>query len=29
VTGSELDVLYQGVLEEFQRLVQVVDALPA
>lgn len=29
VTGAELDVLYQGVLEEFQRLVQVVDALPA
>jgi len=29
VTGSELDVLYQSVLEEFQRLVQVVDALPA
>ncbi len=29
VTGSELDVLYQAVLEEFQRLVQVVDALPA
>ncbi len=29
VTGSELDALYQGVLEEFQRLVQVVDALPA
>jgi hypothetical protein len=29
VTGSELDALYQTVLEEFQRLVQVVDALPA
>lgn len=29
VTGSELDALYQAVLEEFQRLVQVVDALPA
>jgi len=29
MTGAELDVLYQGVLEEFQRLVQVVDALPA
>jgi hypothetical protein len=29
VTGSELDVLYQAVLEEFQRLVQVVDALPS
>lgn len=29
VTGAELDALYQGVLEEFQRLVQVVDALPA
>jgi len=29
VTGSELDLLYQGVLAEFQQLVQVVDALPA
>ncbi|MBP2673116.1 MAG: hypothetical protein H6Q85_3182 [candidate division NC10 bacterium] len=29
VTGAEMDMLYQGVLEEFQRLVQVVDALPA
>jgi hypothetical protein len=29
VTGSELEGLYQAVLEEFQRLVQVVDALPA
>lgn len=29
VTGSELETLYQAVLEEFQRLVQVVDALPA
>ena len=29
VTGAELDLVYQGVLEEFQRLVQVVDALPA
>jgi hypothetical protein len=29
VTGVELDGVYQGVLEEFQRLVQVVDALPA
>jgi predicted nucleotidyltransferase len=29
VTGSELDTLYQAVLDEFQRLVQVVDALPA
>jgi hypothetical protein len=28
VTGSELDVLYRAVLDEFQRLVQVVDALP-
>lgn len=28
VTGSELGALYQAVLEEFQRLVQVVDALP-
>lgn len=29
VTGSELELLYHAVLEEFQRLVQVVDALPA
>jgi hypothetical protein len=29
VTGSELDLLYQAVLGEFQRLVEVVDALPA
>ena len=29
VTGSEIDLLYQAVLEEFQRLVEVVDALPA
>ncbi len=29
VTGSELDILYQAVLEEFQHLVQVVDALPS
>ncbi len=29
VAGSELERLYQAVLEEFQRLVQVVDALPA
>ena len=29
VTGSEIDLLYQGVLAEFQQLVQVVDALPA
>jgi len=29
VAGSELDLLYQAVLEEFQRIVQVVDALPA
>ena len=29
VTRAELDLVYQGVLEEFQRLVQVVDALPA
>lgn len=29
VTGSDLDLLYQAVLEEFQRLVEVVDALPA
>jgi hypothetical protein len=29
VTGSELDLLYQGVLAEFQQLVRVVDALPA
>jgi len=29
VTGSALELLYQAVLEEFQRLVQVVDALPA
>jgi predicted nucleotidyltransferase len=29
VTGSEIDLLYQGVLEEFQRLVRVVDGLPA
>jgi hypothetical protein len=29
VTGSELEGLYQAVLEEFERLVQVVDALPA
>ena len=29
VTGSELDALYQAVLEEFQRLVQVADALSA
>jgi len=28
VTGSSLDLLYQGVLEEFQRLVKVVDGLP-
>jgi hypothetical protein len=28
-TGSELDLLYQAVLEEFQRLVEVVNALPA
>ena len=28
VTGSEVDLLYQAVLEEFQRLVEVVDALP-
>jgi len=29
VTGSELEDLYQAVLEEFPRLVQVVNALPA
>lgn len=29
VTGAELELLYRAVLEEFQRLVQVVDALPA
>lgn len=29
VTGSELDQMYQAVLEEFQRLVQVADAFPA
>jgi predicted nucleotidyltransferase len=29
VTGSEIDLLYQAVLEEFQRLVRVVDGLPA
>jgi hypothetical protein len=29
VTGSEIDLLYQAVLEEFERLVRVVDALPA
>jgi len=29
VTGAELDLLYQAVLEEFRRLVEVVDALPA
>ena len=29
VTGSELDLLYQSVLEEFQRLVEVVNVLPA
>jgi hypothetical protein len=29
VTGSEIDLLYQAVLEEFQRLVEVVNALPA
>jgi hypothetical protein len=29
VTGSELDLLYQAVLGEYQRLVEVVDALPA
>jgi len=29
VAGSELDLLYQAVLEEFQQIVQVVDALPA
>jgi hypothetical protein len=29
VTGSEIDLLYQAVLEEFQQLVLVVNALPA
>lgn len=29
VTGSEIDLLYQGVLEEFQHLVRVANALPA
>lgn len=29
VTGAALDGLYQGVLEELERLVQVVDALSA
>jgi hypothetical protein len=29
VTGSEIELLYQAVLEEFQRFVQVVNALPA
>jgi hypothetical protein len=28
VTGSEIDLLYQAVLEEFQHLVRVADALP-
>ena len=27
--GTEIDLLYQAVLEEFQRLVRVVDGLPA
>lgn len=29
VTGSEIDLLYQAVLEEFQHLVRVANALPA
>jgi hypothetical protein len=29
MSGSELEILYRAVLDEFQRLVQVVDAFPA